>query len=39
MCVCRDWSMDVALKMSAYVCACACVCMCVDGEKRGVGRE
>lgn len=30
MCVCRDWSMDVALKMSA------CVCVCVWMERREV---
>ena len=35
MYVCRDWRMDVALKM----CVCVCVCVCADGEKRGVGRE
>lgn len=29
-CVCRDWSMDVALKMSA------CVCVCVWMERREV---
>ena len=35
MYLCRDWRMDVALKM----CVCVCVCVCVYGEKRGVGRE
>ena len=39
MYVCRDWWMDVALKMCVCVCVCVCVYVCVDGEKRGVGRE
>ena len=36
MCVCRDWSMDVALKMPECVCVhvCTCVYVCAWREER-----
>ena len=36
MYVCRDWRMDVALKMCVCVCVCVCVCMYVWMERREV---